>query len=307
MSFFPHASNFVITNPVFVENHLERHGRGVEYLYNASRMQAAHDSAPNEFAAESLPRTRHGSIIEDLSTWAQLSSPSFSSLWVVGPESNLAHICADRLGDYLAASFFFSRELGVEDPTQFFPTISYQLATHFPAYKALIDTKLHQSPGLLSKSLKTQFRELIVQPFEQLRTRGEASVGLQQIIIVNGLEECKGDRARQELLRILTTETEPLPFRWVVFTRPDIAVDGQRLGLKSTPLLNLDVWRLSLGEGYRRHGDTRVCMLRLEGDGIWIVLFGSMHKLAHWAVLFFFYLPAESRLRNRDPRHRNAV
>ncbi|KAF5361024.1 hypothetical protein D9756_004445 [Leucocoprinus leucothites] len=213
MSFFPNANNIVVTNPVFVEHH-QQYGRGIELLYNASRMQAAYDSAANEFAADSLPETRHGSILEGLSTWARHSTPPFLSLWIVGPESNLAHLCADNLGDYLAASFFFSRELGVEDPTQFFTTIAYQLALYFPAYEALINAKLRQSPGLLFKSLKIQFRELIARPFQELRARGETIDESRRIIIINGLDDCKGDQARQELLRILTTETEPLPLRY---------------------------------------------------------------------------------------------
>lgn len=291
MSFFPHANNIVLTNPVFVENHLERHGRGIEFLYNASRLEAAHDSAANEFVGESLPRTRHGPILDDLSIWAQHSSFPFSSLWIIGPESSLAHLCAGKLGDYLAASFFFSRELGVEDPTQFFTTIAYQLATHFPAYATLIDSTLRQSPGLISKSLKIQFRELIARPFQQLRAGGETTVGLRQVIVVNGLDECKGDHARQELLRILTTETESLPFSWVAFTRPDIAMDMWRLEPKPAGFPGLDAWRLmrkNFGDGGARQGDTRVCVIRLEGDRIWIILFGSVHKLVHWAVLLFF-------------------
>ncbi|KAF5360666.1 hypothetical protein D9756_004455 [Leucocoprinus leucothites] len=211
MSFFSHANNTVMKNPVFVENHLERHGRGIKLLYNASLPEAAHDSAAYEFVPESLPKTRHGHILEDLSTWAQHPSPPISSLWILGPKSNLAHLCADKLGDYLAASFFFSRELGVDDPTRFFPTIAYQLATHFPTYETLIDAKLRRSPGPISKSLKIQFRELIVQPFQQLGAR-EETIGSRRLIMVNGLDDCKGDQARKELLRILTTETEALPF-----------------------------------------------------------------------------------------------
>ncbi|KAF5361026.1 hypothetical protein D9756_004442 [Leucocoprinus leucothites] len=260
MEFFRDAKDFVVTNPVFVEH--PQSGRGKKLLYNASRMEAAHDSAANEFAAEILPKTRHGSILEDLSTWAE---------------------CSNRLGDYLAASFFFSREKGVEDPTQFFPTISHQLATHFPAYEALIDAKLHQNPELLSQSLTTQFHELIARPFQQLQAGGETTVGSRQIIIVNGLDKCKGDQALQELLGILTTETDSLPFEWLVFTRPDIPLDGQRLEAKSTALPNLDAWHLKLRNCCAGPGDTRVCAVRLEGDGIWIILFGSMHKAAHWA------------------------
>ncbi|KAF5360762.1 hypothetical protein D9756_004436 [Leucocoprinus leucothites] len=252
-------------------------------------MEATHDSAINALAAGTLPKTRHGSILEDLSAWAQHLSPSFTSLWIFGPESNLAHLSADILEDSLVASYFFSRELGIEDPTQFFLTISYQLATYFPAYEVLIDAKLHQSPELLSKSLTIQFRELIARPFQQLQAGGEITVSSRQIIIVNGLDECKSNQAQEELLRILTTETEPLPFRWVVFTRPDGALDGQRLGAKFTALPNLDAWRLKLGNCCARRGDTKVCVVRLEGDGIWVILFGSMHKAAHWAVLLFFF------------------
>ncbi|KAF5360669.1 hypothetical protein D9756_004451 [Leucocoprinus leucothites] len=314
MSFFPHANNLVIKNCVFTEH--PQHGRGmqlffpkllwnnykiiqgIELLRNASRMEAAHDSSDNEFAADSLPRTRHSSILEDLSTWAQQPNRPFSSLWFVGPESNLAHLCADKLENYLAASFFFSRELGVDDPRRFSTTIAYQLALHFPAYEALIDAKLRRNPGLISKSLKIQFRELIAQPFQQLRGGGATTIESRQIIIINGLDECKGNRARQELLRILTTETEPLPFLWVVFTCSDTAVDGRGLKIKSTALPNMDAWRLmdkSLGDGCERRESARVWVVRLEGDGIWIILFGSMHKLAHWTALFFFSTPARNR------------
>ncbi|KXN83783.1 hypothetical protein AN958_01060 [Leucoagaricus sp. SymC.cos] len=192
-----------------------------------------HDSAVQEDAAEYLPKTRHGEILDELIPWSQQPNTRFSTMCFLGPKSNLAHLVTARVPEsHLAASFFFpSVEGGPQansrSERRLFPTIAWQLAIHFPPYKALLETKLCRDPGLVDKALRLQFRELIVQPFEELIAQGD-TIGQRRLIIVEGLEECKSSHARREIPRILMTETKTLPFRWAVFICPDeVDIDSE--------------------------------------------------------------------------------
>ncbi|KAJ3563317.1 hypothetical protein NP233_g9016 [Leucocoprinus birnbaumii] len=225
MSFFPNATGVMITNSTFLEHHPPvRRGRGLKMLYESSHPAAAHDSAAHEFAAERLSKTRHAGIVEDLVFWSGELTASGFTMWIIGPRSNLAHLCSERLEDHIAATFFFggNPESLVNDPNRFFPTIAHQLSTRFPVYRDFIDSKLQSNPELIHKNLKTQFRELISIPLQEMIRRG-GSLEARRLIIVDALDQCKGDHARSELLRIITTEAQDLPFAWLVFSEPEIA------------------------------------------------------------------------------------
>jgi hypothetical protein len=229
-----------------------------------------------------------------LACWAQDPNPSFSSIWVTGPKSNLAHLCAASLEGHLAASFFFpSRgELEGDDdprPRSFFTTIAYQLSILFPAYQELLELKIHRDPGLVHKALQVQFRELISRPFRELLERGEALDSRRDIIIVEGLEEYKSVQALSVLLRILTaSDARLLPFRWVVFSRADAAVDAQISGLRCTAILHkcgrcITVPRTEMRRPLQ--DDFHMAVIRLGGSESC-----SVSKISHLAVLFFFTL-----------------
>ncbi|KAJ3567117.1 hypothetical protein NP233_g6573 [Leucocoprinus birnbaumii] len=225
-------------------------------------------------------------MINDLVLWAQQPAHPYRSLWIIGPESDLPHLCAKRLKDQLAASFF-SKENHILDPKYFFTTIAFQLATHFPAYEEIIDAKLARYPGPASKALKVQFRELIAEPLHDLSARGEL-MGSRGTILVGGLDQCTGGDARREILRIIMDETISLPFRWIVFSSPDDAV-GRRLpesGSQQFPATFSQTLLENEEGGCTRLGGGSTCVIWLQ-DGIWVFLFGSVHKAAHWAMLFF--------------------
>ncbi|KAJ3563316.1 hypothetical protein NP233_g9013 [Leucocoprinus birnbaumii] len=203
----------------------------MKILYKASSLDAAHDSAANQFTSH-IPRTRHAAIIKDLLDWSHHPSPIVTSIWIIGPESDLALLCARRLGSTLVASYFFSKKHGTADPARFFPTIAYQLATRFPAYRETLDNKLSYDPGMVSKSLEVQFRELVLEPFRDLLARGEI-VAPQQgpLIVVGNIEECSSNEAREELLRILTQETGKFAIKWLICSQP-ISVAGGTLAVQ---------------------------------------------------------------------------
>ncbi|KAJ3563315.1 hypothetical protein NP233_g9015 [Leucocoprinus birnbaumii] len=259
---------------------------GLQLLWKASSPSAIHDSATQENAAKSLRKTRHSGIIDHLSSWSQNDDTPISILCLIGPKTNLAHLCAQGLEDSVAASFFFSQELHLDSPETFIPTLAYQLAIHFPAYRPIIATTLRHNPALLTKTLKTQFHELIKRPFQELLGRGEP-IGSRRLIIVGALDECVAGR---ELLRLLSAETAALPFQWIILGTP--AMIGGSSGLPEGNFKALtipDAHRLLGGlQGHGQPGDPRVWVLWLEGDGIWILPIGSIHEVVHMAVLFFF-------------------
>jgi hypothetical protein len=148
-------------------------------------------------------------------------------LWVRGSAGTGKSAVAQSLGDSCGkdkrhgASYFFSRTAGRDKPETFVPTIVYQLATTIPEYRSLISHQLANNPLLLRKSPPVQFRELIVEPFATLqRQHPRESI----VIILDGLDECKGENAQREMLEMITDSicTNPeLPLRWLIFSRPE--------------------------------------------------------------------------------------
>ncbi|KXN81305.1 hypothetical protein AN958_05160 [Leucoagaricus sp. SymC.cos] len=211
--------DFVIYNSQIVNQQIGESSPGMKILFKASLPDAVHDSAAQEEASEFLPKTKHGEVLDELIPWSQQPNTPFSVLWLIGPKSNLAHLATRRVPEsHIAASFFFpsaeGAQGGYQSARRLFPTIAYQLATHFPAYEAILEAKLRRNRTLVSKSLQIQFRELITQPFEELVE--PEMFGRRRLIVVEGLEESKSPHSRCEIIQILTTQTRGLPFRWLV-------------------------------------------------------------------------------------------
>lgn len=153
----------IYLNPI-LQGINERKGRRI--LQDASLPGALHDSGIREVALRDIPETEQDDFVDRFIVWALLADRQFV-MWWKGPKSTLAQMCAEKAEEQLAATFFFSRLQGVNDPKRFFTTISHQLATHFPLYAALVEGKLRRDPYLVTKSLKVQFRELISVPFQE--------------------------------------------------------------------------------------------------------------------------------------------
>lgn len=150
------------------------------------------------------------------------SNNPFCAVWLRGPSSNLAYLCARQLSNQLAASFFFDTKYHSDDTSKFFLTIAYQLALLFPLYDTLLRAQLRLNPSLVSKCLESQFYQLIVHSFRQLRSQ-DIQVGDRGLIFLNGLDHpCQNSRDRSEILRLIGKSGRELPFRWVIFSAPGL-------------------------------------------------------------------------------------
>jgi hypothetical protein len=78
----------------------------------------------------------------------------------------------------------------------------------------------------VSKCLEVQFDRLIVQPFHRFLSQGQVEVEeLQGLILVEGLDKCKSCWDRREILRVILRSKDALPFRWLIFSRPDCTLE----------------------------------------------------------------------------------
>lgn len=191
-------------------------------------------------------------------------------LWLFGPagvgKSAVAQTIADHCQDSarLGAAYFFSRLNNRDNPHGLIPTLAYQLAVRHSEYKNLITQFIFDDPSILDKTLRVQFRKLIVEPFAVLSAQNPLSVERPLLIIVDGLDECNDEAAQCELLALIAEHVrggKPSPLLWMVCSRPewhlkrafsqsDFRVDCRReeLSIHTTADKN-DVYRV-LKEGF---------------------------------------------------------
>lgn len=127
---------------------------------------------------------------------------------------------AGRLG----AAYFFSRPNRYNNPNTVIPTIAYQLAMHCAEYKLILGSRLDQDPLLSTKMLSVQFKSLLTEPFTHLQQHQSKSLRKPFVIILDGLDECEGQNAQRELIRLineLVQEKCDLPLLWLICSRPE--------------------------------------------------------------------------------------
>jgi hypothetical protein len=152
---------------------------GIDMLYHESNHEAAYDSSARDLPPRCRPGTRDRHIENTLS-WALalINETPLHLIWVEGAErvkkTAVAQTCVEKLktvGTPLGA-FFFSKRTSRHQ--QFFPTIAYQLSTEFPEYQTLLDAKICRNRSLLyHKTMASQFKGLILEPFQELERAGK--------------------------------------------------------------------------------------------------------------------------------------
>ncbi|EKM78492.1 hypothetical protein AGABI1DRAFT_107658 [Agaricus bisporus var. burnettii JB137-S8] len=142
-------------------------------------------------------------------------------------KSAIAQTCAEELRSQcqLGASFFFTIQ-GCSDVSRFFTSISCQLSSKSPDYHEILDKKLRLDPTIVRKQLRSQFRELIVEPVRELELAGKPIGG--KVVLVDGLDECKDKEAQREIIEIVITSvvTHTTPFYWAFFSRPEPQIEA---------------------------------------------------------------------------------
>ncbi|KAF5353543.1 hypothetical protein D9756_007818 [Leucocoprinus leucothites] len=237
MSILSGAHDFVANNCHFIIN--EGGPDDIEILHNKANHEAAFDSLERAPPPMCHPGTRV-QYVEDIVRYAvpgvqvgdrNKSQPLF---WMSGPagvgKTAIAQTCVETIKDkgQPFASFFFSIN-GRKNPTQFFPTIAYQLSTKFAEYRALLGKKIRQDRSLIHKVMESQLRGLIIEPWLELLAYGQGipeNSGYKIPIFVDGLDECDDPRAQCTIIELVakSTQNASLPFCWLFFSRPEIHI-----------------------------------------------------------------------------------
>ncbi|KAF9447062.1 hypothetical protein P691DRAFT_732123 [Macrolepiota fuliginosa MF-IS2] len=137
---------------------------------------AIHDSSDRAYPPQCHPSTRK-CLRERVTKWGIGGGNDGRMLWLLGlaavGKSAVAQTIAEEFQEAgrLGASFFFSRPNHLNDPDAIIPTLVYQLTTKVPQYKHIINSRLADDPWILKKNRRTQFRELIIEPFHILMTQ----------------------------------------------------------------------------------------------------------------------------------------
>ncbi|KAF5357072.1 hypothetical protein D9756_006775 [Leucocoprinus leucothites] len=223
---FHGAHHFILDNPQF--NEFSVAGSGLNELFKNSMPSAFHDSSTRDPPPRCHLGTRKD-YISKITSWAHGDSDRKEPiLWMRGPfgigKSAIAQSCAEVLdGEHkLAAALFFSRSnADRDDPRRVFTSIAYQIAAKCQSFSDIIDAVIRKDPALVMKTLAKQFEELLVQP---LRRLGFARREIEElVVIVDGLDECRGTVEQSAILNIIATSTRKrtTPFRWFITSRPE--------------------------------------------------------------------------------------
>ncbi|KAJ3571722.1 hypothetical protein NP233_g3569 [Leucocoprinus birnbaumii] len=224
--FFRQAHNFSIHNSQFIDN--SHATSGLELLYKSSMPHAFHDAGARYPPPKCHLGTRNN-YITYITNWAiGESAQKEPILWMYGPfgvgKTAVAQSSAEALTHChkLTASLFFSRSnADRDDPQRVFPSIAYQIATKFPPFKEILETRIRSDPALLTKSLSMQFEELLVLPLRQLGFGRREVEGL--VVVLDGLDECRGSANQCEIVNIIATSARnrTTPLRWFITSRPE--------------------------------------------------------------------------------------
>lgn len=202
-------------------------GKGIKLLLRSSLSQAIRNSYARD-PPKCPPGTRE-EYIRNITGWGlEWKMHRARALWMCRPagvgKSAIAQNCTENFeaSGRLGATFFFYRPNGWNDPRKFIPTIAYQLIAKYPAYREVIGAIILSDPLVLEKSIEVQFQEPLVKPLDELAAKGQR-VGLDTVIIVDGLDECRTTTAQHPITDLVTASIHQRMtlFLWAFFSRPE--------------------------------------------------------------------------------------
>lgn len=164
--------------------------------------------------SECLPNTRMD-ILGDIFSWVTMPTVKSNVYWLHGfpgaGKSAIATSVANIFRELrrLGAFTFFTRGVACRnDPTLLIRTLAYQLGEFDQRIGTVVARVIEEVPSIKQAPLRCQFQKLLVEPFASLRDHlGEGPI----LIVIDGLDECGQSNAREELLRILASESPRLP------------------------------------------------------------------------------------------------
>ncbi|KAF5360628.1 hypothetical protein D9756_004613 [Leucocoprinus leucothites] len=238
LGFFPNAQHFSVVNPTMIENRIHILGSSSRFAEEiaAFGLLAEHtipgadfDSYERDPPPQCHPGTRLD-ILERIHPWSHDIERQHRILWLHGPAGvgksaimqTLAEGQSESLDTILGATVFFSRPNKRDDPRRMFTTITYQLAVRFPSYRKYVVDALTNDPKIVGKSMAEQFRWFIMRPFTVVDLLEELPQTV--LIIIDGLDECKGEEAQREIVLLISRfalKHPNTPLIWTIASRPE--------------------------------------------------------------------------------------
>ena len=191
-------------------------------MYDAGYQAGHHDTC--------LRGTRE-SVLDEIMRWAKdpQDRPVF---WLNGPagtgKSTIAQTFSEMVAKAgtLCASFFCSRDyLDRSNLKNIFPTLAYQLAYRYPAFRHHIVQVIKRDSTVANNSLISQLEDLIVGPL--------SSTNISCVIVVDALDECIDDEPASVILSVLGRHAKQLSHvKFFITGRPEPRIrTGFRLPL----------------------------------------------------------------------------
>ena len=186
--------------------------------------------------------------------WAK-GPPDKHVLWLNGlagtGKSTIAQTFSEMIAKagILGASFFCSRDyLDRKELKNIFPTLAYQLACRYPAFRRQIITVIKRNPTVANNSLISQLEDLIIGPL--------VSSNISCVIVVDALDECIDDQPASAILSVLGRHVKRLlSVKFFITGRPEPRIrTGFRLPLLESltrVFLRHEVKPSSVDEGIR--------------------------------------------------------
>ncbi|KAJ5536249.1 NACHT and WD40 domain protein [Penicillium frequentans] len=201
---------------------------------------AMFDSYADQHKDKCLSGTRTD-IINQIKRWASAeSSPHGKCIfWLNGiagtGKSTISRTMAEFFNQNrsLGASFFFERGDGDRgNAKKLIPTIARQLAIRIPQMMPALQEIARGDPGIAAKTMREQFKRLLVQPLQRLKKSvlSAQTLSIQtMVIVIDALDECEGDDDIRLILQLLPglQNLAALRLRVLLTSRPDLPV---RLG-----------------------------------------------------------------------------
>jgi hypothetical protein len=179
-------------------------------------------------------------------------------------QQTAAEKCAGK--DILAASFF----LPAADPTRntvdpVIPTIAYELGRRNKSLKSLIKATIEEDPLIFDQSLEAQTAALIVGPVKNPRNTGTDLGSLPYVILIDGLDEARGEDRQAELLKAIRRclLVGDLPFRIFIASPPEWAI---HTALQPGGYLRDMAYHIQLSDEYDATADMRRYLRRRFED-----------------------------------------
>ncbi|KAG7094199.1 hypothetical protein E1B28_007806 [Marasmius oreades] len=197
---------------------------------------ASYNSALQFDRGSCLSGTREA-VLRDIHEWSISGRDSPPVCWLsgtagVGKSAIALTVAKSRAkNNGLAASFFFFRsDPKRNNPSFLILTLAHSLVTTRPSLRRIIHDKIAADPRILEATLEHQFTELIVSPLQErrwwrrLQERLLPQLVQPNLVIIDGLDECKDSDTQLRLISILTSAYQQFPhfpLRLLICSRPE--------------------------------------------------------------------------------------